>query len=417
MGGVDYLKEIPAGRADSSALAGMRLSSLGPWGQRGRSVWTASYADPTFARWISSAVSTLLRRWAASGDRPASVATDRLSTIKATVRMEAPSRARKDSRRSGRSPGGSAVPRRLEREQLGVQPASRHQLLVSPLAPQLAPLQYQDAVGHPHGGEAVRDQDGHAAVCQLREPQEHLVLRPRVERRGGPVEDQNLPIAHVSPPQRYLLPLAPRQVDAPVEPPAQHLVVAPLEAGGHRVRQTAPRRLAHPGLVAQRVHLAHADVLFQDEVVAHEVLEDHADVPAQAVQIVLPQVHAVEQDAPFIGVVQACEQLHERRLPRSVLAHQGNALARLEQEPEVPHGPAIRPGIAEADALELEPAPDGRGHGPRARLRRDPGPHVEEGEQVREVQALLEHLRHGEQDALNQVAALAKRRSEEHTSE
>src|SRR2546425_521952 len=94
-------------------------------------------------------------------------------------------------------------------------------------------------------------------------------------------------------------------------------------------------------------------------------------------------------------------------------AHQGDALARLEQEPEVPHGPAIRPGIAEADALELEPAPDGRRHGPRARLRRDPGPHVEEGEQVREVQALLEHLRHGEQDALNQVAALAKRPGEE----
>src|SRR2546430_127760 len=280
----------------------MRLSSLGPWSQRGRSVWTASYADPTFARWISSAVSTLLRRWAASGDRPASVATDRLSTIKATVRMEAPSRARKDSRRSGRSPGGSAVPRRLEREQLGVQPASRHELLVRPLVHQLAPLQHENAVGHPHGGEAVRDQDGHAAVCQLREPQEHLVLRPRVERRRGLVEDQNLRIAHVSPPQRYLLPLAPRQ---------------------------------------------------------------------------------------------------------------GDTLARLEQEPKVPHGPAIGPGIAEADALELEPAPDGRGHGPRARLRRDPGPHVEEGEQVREVQALLEHLRHGEQDALNQVAALAKRPGEE----
>src|SRR5712691_2056842 len=68
----------------------MRLSSLGPCNQRGRSVWTASYADPTFARWISSLVSTLLRRWAASGDWPASVATDKLSTVTATVRIEAP---------------------------------------------------------------------------------------------------------------------------------------------------------------------------------------------------------------------------------------------------------------------------------------------------------------------------------------
>src|SRR5439155_14211928 len=88
---------------------------------------------------LSSAVSTLLRRWAASGDWPASVATDRLSTVRATVRMVT-SRARKDSRRSGRAPAGSAVPGRLEGEQLGVQPASRHELPVRPLVHQLAPL-------------------------------------------------------------------------------------------------------------------------------------------------------------------------------------------------------------------------------------------------------------------------------------
>src|SRR2546425_11838683 len=95
-----------------------------------------------------------------------------------------------------------------------------------------------------------------------------------------------------------------------------------------------------------------------DEVVAYEVLEDHADAAAQAVQIVLAQVHAIEQDAPFVGVVQPRQQLHQRRLPRPILAHQCDALARLEQEPEMAHGPAVRPGVAEADALELEPTPD-----------------------------------------------------------
>src|SRR2546425_7274340 len=50
-----------------------------------------------------------------------------------------------------------------------------------------------------------------------------------------------------------------------------------------------------------------------DEVVAYEVLEDHADAAAQAVQIVLAQVHAIEQDAPFVGVVQPRQQLHQRR--------------------------------------------------------------------------------------------------------
>src|SRR2546430_9223633 len=52
--------------------------------------------------------------------------------------------------------------------------------------------------------------------------------------------------------------------------------------------------------------------------------------------------HAIEQDAPFVGVVQPRQQLHQRRLPRPILAHQCDALARLEQEPEMAHGPAVR---------------------------------------------------------------------------
>ena len=37
------------------------------------------------------------------------------------------------------------------------------------------------------------------------------------------------------------------------------------------------------------------------EMVAHEVLEDHADVRAQVVEVVVAQVVAVEQDAAFVG--------------------------------------------------------------------------------------------------------------------
>src|SRR5256885_7413677 len=165
----------------------MRLSSFGPCSERGRRVWTASYADPTFARWISSLVSTLLRRWAASGDRPASAATHTLSTAKVTVRIEAPSRACKDSRRSGRAPAGSAVPGRLQGEQLGVQPAPRHELLVCPLVHQLAPLQYQDAVGHPRSEEHTSElQSPCNLVCRLllekKKTEYHLSLAILVQR-------------------------------------------------------------------------------------------------------------------------------------------------------------------------------------------------------------------------------------------
>ena len=79
----------------------------------------------------------------------------------------------------------------------------------------------------------------------------------------------------------------------------------------------------------------------------------------------------------------------------------------------MPHCPSSRPGVAEPDVLELEPPTDRDGHEARPGLGHDPRLHVEEAEQVREVQALLEDLRHRQQDPLDQVAALAERARQE----
>src|SRR5207244_4006858 len=92
-------------------------------------------------------------------------------------------------------------------------------------------------------------------------------------------------------------------VDQLPAPQDQHLVVAALQPFGHRVGQAAACRLTHSCLVVQRLHLAHPDVLLQDEIVAHEVLENHADVLAQADQVIVAQVDTVEQDATFVRVV------------------------------------------------------------------------------------------------------------------
>src|SRR5207247_2024227 len=96
--------------------------------------------------------------------------------------------------------------------------------------------------------------------------------RVRLPVPGG-LAREKLGVAHVGPAQRHLLPLAPRQLYAAVEAAAEHLVVALPEPGGDRVGEAAARGLADPRLVAQLLHLAHPDVLLEDEVVAHEVLE------------------------------------------------------------------------------------------------------------------------------------------------
>ena len=102
----------------------------------------------------------------------------------------------------------------------------REQLLVRADRLDRAVGEHDDAVGHAHAREAVRDQHRGLAARQLLEALEHLELGARVERRRRLVEDQHLRVAHVGARDRDLLPFAAGQVDAGAEALADHLVVA-----------------------------------------------------------------------------------------------------------------------------------------------------------------------------------------------
>ncbi len=178
---------------------------------------------------------------------------------------------------------------------------------------------------------------------QLLEALEHLELRARVERRRRLVEDQQLRVAHVRARDGDLLPFAARQVDAGLEALAEHLVVARRAACA--ITSSARLRWAAATMRARslaRLDAADRDVVGGGEVVAHEILEDDADVRAEREEVVLAQVVAVEQDAALVGVVEAREQLHERRLAGAVLADQRERLARAQLERQPAHRPALR---------------------------------------------------------------------------
>ena len=96
------------------------------------------------------------------------------------------------------------------------------------------------------------------------------------------------------------------------------------------------------------------DVVGSAEIVADEILEDDAHVSAQRTEIVLAQIVAIEQDATFVGIVQAGEELHERRLAGAVLTNQGDNLAGMQREAEMAYRPSLGAGIPEADVLEYE---------------------------------------------------------------
>ena len=68
----------------------------------------------------------------------------------------------------------------------------------------------------------------------------------------------------------------------------------------------------------------------------HEVLVDHADAGRHRVAGAVELLHrAVEKDLPLIGLVQAVQDVHERRLARPVLTEEAVDLSRLDHEVDV----------------------------------------------------------------------------------
>ena len=97
---------------------------------------------------------------------------------------------------------------------------------------------------------------------------------------------------------------------------------------------------------------AERDVLAHEELVLVEVLEDDADAAAQLVRVPVAQIAPVEQHAALGRVVEAREQLDERRLAGAVLADEREALAPRHEEIDAAQRPAFGVGVAEADVLE-----------------------------------------------------------------
>ncbi len=92
------------------------------------------------------------------------------------------------------------------------------------------------------------------------------------------------------------------------------------------VRLRFARRLLD--LLLRRVRRAEGDVLRQRAREQEHVLLDLGDLRAQAGQVPVAHVHAVDQDASFGRVVGAVDQLGQRRLARSRPADDGDRLPR-----------------------------------------------------------------------------------------
>ncbi|MNY13606.1 hypothetical protein D3C86_1467490 [compost metagenome] len=96
----------------------------------------------------------------------------------------------------------------------------------------------------------------------------------------------------------------------------------------------------------------------------HDVLADHGNAPAQRVEVKFAQVAAIQQNPPLLRVVEALQQVYQRRFARPRSAAQGDlaAIGHARLHP-AQDGRAV--GVAEVHVVETQLTGAGHGHGLR----------------------------------------------------
>ncbi len=174
-----------------------------------------------------------------------------------------------------------------------------------------------------------------------------LGFDPRVDRRGGVVEDQDAGIGQQRPGQGHPLALAAGQGQALLP---DHRVVALRQPGDELVRLGGLSRGQH--LLPAGVRTPVGDV-GPDRVREQErVLADQPDRSPQRVQGEVADVVAADPQRSAGHVVEAGQQLRDGRFPRPGGADQRDGLAhRHVQRQPAQHGPARH--VAEAHIVEV----------------------------------------------------------------
>src|SRR5207248_1083213 len=116
------------------------------------------------------------------------------------------------------------------------------------------------------------------------------------------------------------------------------------------------------------------------------------------------QVHSVEQDLTFGGIVEPGNQLDNGGFALAVLADQSDPLTGTKLEVEAIEHQARAAGIAEGNVAELEAAHDRARSRQGIRLGANGWLHVEEGQQVGEEQSLIGNAGQGGENLLTVAA-------------
>ena len=236
---------------------------------------------------------------------------------------------------------------RLFGHELRIDAALAHQLGMLALLGDMAAVEHEDAVAIDDAGQAVRQDERRAALHQPVERflDHRLVLG--IDGGQGLVEHQDRRVAQQRAGDGHPLALAAGELDALFADDGR---VALRQALDEVVNVGGPGRVLH--LLARGARPAEADILLDRAVEQERVLVHDRDQRADLRKGQRAQIVAAQQDAALIGIVEAQQQAHDRRLAAARGADEAQPLAsgRREVQPLV-HG-AARAGIGEAHVLE-----------------------------------------------------------------
>src|SRR5258706_554480 len=173
-----------------------------------------------------------------------------------------------------------------------------------------APLrQHHDEISVLHRGQAVGDDEHGAMLHEALDRLLHQALRFGVERTRRFVEDEERWIAQQGARDRDALALPPREARAPL---AQHRLIAVGEAQDELVRIGGAGRRAY--LLEREIGAAVRDVREHRVVQEHRLLRHDPHEPSQRAARVARDRHTVQRDLTPRRLVEAGQQVDERRL-------------------------------------------------------------------------------------------------------
>ena len=193
--------------------------------------------------------------------------------------------------------------------QLVIPTAKREKLFVVAAFDDLAALQNHDGIGVADGGQAVRDDKRCAVLHQTCQTVLNVTLGTRIDGRGRLVENEDGCLGNGRTGDVEQLTLTLRQVGAVT---FQHCLVAIGQTHNERVCRCGLCR--RDNLIVGRIGTAVADVFHDRTGKQVRILQDHRNAAAQGIAGVIADGDAVNQDFTLLDVVEAVEQIGDRRL-------------------------------------------------------------------------------------------------------